>query len=255
MSMKFDPKLNIDLTGRVALITGAAQGQGLATAQIMRAFGATVIMTDRDVERGEKAAKELGERAHFLPLDVADAKAWESCVAEATRLAGSAPTVLVNNAGVYRPNPILSETEENFQAHIAINLHGPLLGIQAVVPGMAAAKSGSIVNISSIASVGGFKDIASYTASKWGLRGLTKSAAKELGHLGIRVNCIIPGLIETAMSTTNSSDTNAAYLAQMPLGRIGQSEEVARMTAFLASDLASFTTGADIVIDGGQTLS
>lgn len=134
MSMKFDPKLNIDLTGRVALITGAAQGQGLATAQIMRAFGATVIMTDRDVERGEKAAKELGERAHFLPLDVADAKAWESCVAEATRLAGSAPTVLVNNAGVYRPNPILSETEENFQAHIAINLHGPLLEYRPSCP-------------------------------------------------------------------------------------------------------------------------
>lgn len=255
MNFNFDPRANIDLSGRVAIVTGAAQGQGLVTAAVFLAFGATVIMTDRDVDRGEKAAAELGNGSHFIPLNVASASEWTNCVQEATKLAGEVPTILINNAGVYRPRPIAEETEENFQFHMSINAHGALLGTQAVLAGMTAAKRGSIVNISSIASTGGFRNIVSYTASKWALRGLTKASAKELGHFGIRVNCVIPGLIETAMSTNNSNETNAAYIEQMPLGRIGQSEEVARMSAFLASDLASFITGADVVIDGGQTLS
>jgi len=255
MNFNFDPKANIDLSGRVAIVTGAAQGQGLVTAAIFLAFGARVIMTDRDIERGENAAAELGDESHFIPLNVASETEWTNCVQEATRLTGEAPTILVNNAGVYKPRPISEETEENFQFHMSVNAYGALLGTQAVLGGMAAARRGSIVNISSIASTGGFKNIASYTASKWAVRGLTKASAKELGHLGIRVNCVIPGLIETAMSTNNSNETNAAYIEQMPLGRIGQSEEVGRMSAFLASDLASFITGADVVIDGGQTLS
>ncbi|WP_458106665.1 SDR family oxidoreductase [Arthrobacter sp. R3-55] len=247
--------MNLDLRGRVALITGAARGQGLVTAEYMQSLGARVVLTDVDTEPGLEAAKELGNGAVYIPLDVSDAEAWTECVAEASKVFDEAPTILINNAAFYRPGEVADVSPADFMSHISVNLHGALLGIQALLPAMTQAGRGSVVNVASVAGLGGFEGIVAYSASKWGLRGLTKACAKELGPRGIRVNTVIPGLIETRMASLNSPETNAAYIADSPLQRIGQPFEVATASAFLASDSASFITGAELVIDGGLTLS
>ncbi|WP_353713607.1 SDR family NAD(P)-dependent oxidoreductase [Arthrobacter sp. K5] len=255
MSSTINTNVNLDFRGRVALITGAARGQGLVTAEHMLSLGARVVLTDIDTEEGQQAAANLGDGATYLTLDVSDAGAWAECVATATSTFQEAPTILINNAALYRPARVEEVSSEDFMSHIGVNLHGPLLGIQALLPAMTAAGTGSVVNVSSVAGIGGFEGIVAYTASKWGLRGLTKACAKELGPRGIRVNSVIPGLIETRMASLNSAATNAAYVAESPLRRIGQPIEVAAASAFLASESASFITGAEIVVDGGLTLS
>ncbi|MBX6721762.1 MAG: SDR family oxidoreductase [Dactylosporangium sp.] len=233
------------MDGRVAVITGAGSGQGAAEARLFASLGATVIVTDRNIEAGQRVAASIGAR--FIALDVTDVAAWQRLVAEVVAEHG-AIHVLVNNAGVLRKAPLADWTEEQIVQLVSINLLGPIYGIQACAPVMP--PGSSIVNISSTAGLQGYGASLPYSASKWGLRGVTRSAAQELGPRGIRVNCVCPGSIDTPMIDAAAT---LPLVATRPLARLGTPEEVAELVAFLASDASSFCTGAEFTIDGGLT--
>jgi 3alpha(or 20beta)-hydroxysteroid dehydrogenase len=231
------------LDGRVAVITGAGSGQGAAEARLFTALGATVVVADRRVEAGQAVAEAIG--ATFAPLDVASADDWRRLVAEVVREHG-AIHVLVNNAGVWRKAPLGDWTADEIAAMVAVNLLGPVYGMQACAPVMPAGSA--IVNVASTAGLVGFGGAIPYAASKWGLRGASRSAAQELGPRGIRVNCVCPGVIDTPMIDATQVD-----VSRQPLARPGTPEEVAELVAFLASDASSYCTGAEFTIDGGLT--
>ena len=241
------------LEGKVAVITGAARGQGAAEARLFVERGARVLLTDVLVDEGKALADELGEAARFMAHDVSDEAQWSAVVEAATSTWG-ALNVLVNNAGILYTKPIVDENPADFRALLDINLVGPLLGMRAVIEPMTAAGGGSIVNISSMAGLRGFADHAAYGSAKWALRGLTKVAAVELGPRKIRVNSIHPGAINTAMLPVPEGLSNEELdqmFSYVPLGRIGQPEDIAGVVAFLASDDAGYMTGAELAIDGG----
>ena len=241
----------VDLKEKVAIITGAAQGQGLAEAELFVECGARVMMTDVLADDGKAAAARLGPTARFMTHDVTDAGAW-AAVASATVTEWGRLDILVNNAGVYWTKAIEDETVEGLNRILAVNLTGPFLGMQAVIPTMRTAGGGSIVNISSVAGLKGIARHGAYGASKWALRGLTKTVAAEVGADRIRVNSVHPGAIDTAMISHVTAGDPARF-SYLPLGRVGQSAEVANLVAFLASDAASYITGGEFVIDGGST--
>ena len=220
------------LDGRVALITGAARGQGAAEAELFVAEGARVVLTDVDAEGGEALADRLGAAARFEPLDVRDEARWTAVVASATDAFGP-PTILVNNAGVMPVGRIEDAPLDQVRNVLDVNLIGALLGIRAVAPAMRAAGGGSIVNISSIAGLQGTRGMSAYSMSKFGLRGLSRSAASELGHDGIRVNSVHPGPIETDMVAAFFQPDS---LRDRPVPRWGRPDEVAKVVLFLASD-------------------
>ena len=241
------------LDGKVALVTGAARGLGEAVARRMIAEGATVIAADRRAEDGAKAAIEIG--AEFVELDVTDATAWSAVVAgiveQHQRL-----DVLVNNAGIIRVKPIRECSPEEFRQVVDTNLAGTFLGIKSVVEQMIAQGGGAIVNMSSPGGFEGTFGMPAYTASKWGIRGLTKTAAVELGQFGIRVNAVIPGPMPTAMTRRpgwTDDDYQRFYGGTVPLARMARVDEVANLTVWLASDQASYCTGGDYAADGGVT--
>ena len=236
------------LDGKVALITGAARGQGEAEARLFAELGAKVVLSD--VLDGEPVAKDIGESARFVSHDVTDAEQWATAVATAVDTFGGLD-VLVNNAAIHWVRPLEQETQADIERLLRINLVGPILGMQAVAPIMRAAGGGSIVNISSTAGMTGFWGHGTYGASKWGVRGVTKVAAVELGPDNIRVNSVHPGPIKTTMLPEERRDIE---WPSMPLGRAGEAEEVAQLVAFLASDASSFITGMEHVVDGGSTL-
>jgi 3alpha(or 20beta)-hydroxysteroid dehydrogenase len=243
------------LQDKVAIVTGGARGMGEATSRIFAAEGAHVIITDVLDREGEKLAGELGDAASFHHHDVTDEEAWRSVVANTRRRWGRID-VLVNNAGVVLFRTILDTEKSEFEKVISINLVGTFLGIKNVAPVMIEQKKGSIINVSSVDGMKGCNALGAYAASKWGVRGLTKVAAMELGFQGVRVNSIHPGGINTAMGNPMGSsvpEANRAYTGQ-PIQRIGAPEEVARTTLFLASDEASYICGAEIAVDGGMTI-
>jgi 3alpha(or 20beta)-hydroxysteroid dehydrogenase len=241
------------LSGRIAIITGAAQGMGEVHARRFVAEGANVVMTDVQRDVGEALAAELGPRARFLSHDVTDAGAWDR-VLEHTRGTFGGVDVLVNNAAVYAVQPVEEFEPDTVRRLLEVNLFGVWLGMRAVIPVMRRGGGGSIINVSSLAGYRGYPGHAIYGASKWALRGLTRTAAAELGPAGIRVNCILPGPIdETGMFDTRIHDMSET-IAAIPLRRAGKREEVANLVVFLASDESSFITGADHVIDGGRSL-
>ncbi|MFI6867487.1 glucose 1-dehydrogenase [Nocardia sp. NPDC050406] len=238
----------VDLNGKVALITGAARGQGAAEARLFVARGAKVVITDVLDTEGKELAESLGDAARFVRHDVTDTESWESAVGEAVSSFGGLD-VLVNNAAIYTMKPLVETTSEELERILKVNLVGAFNGIKAVVPTMTAAGGGSIVNISSQAGIEGLMNHSAYGSSKWGLRGLSKIAALELGPNQIRVNSVHPGPIATPMVPYLT--TGPGSFPTLPLERTGLPEEVAELVAFLASDAAAYITGAEVTVDGG----
>ena len=220
---------------------------GAAHARMLVTEGAKVLIGDILDESGEALAAELGDAARYVHLDVTDADQWAAAVTTATEQFGLL-NVLVNNAGISALGKIGEFDMAKWQKCIDVNLTGTFLGMQAVVASMRAAGSGSIINISSIEGMRGATLLHAYVASKWAVRGLTKSAAIDLGKDNIRVNTVLPGFIRTPMTKYFPDDMMTA-----PLGRPGQSDEVATFVVFLASDESSFATGSEFVVDGGLT--
>jgi 3alpha(or 20beta)-hydroxysteroid dehydrogenase len=236
------------LTGKVAIISGAARGQGETEARRFVAEGAHVVVADVLEVEGREVAASIGPGACFARLDVTDASDW-SRVVDACREAFGPPTVLVNNAGVLGATPIRGGDEAEFRRIVEINLVGAYLGMRAVAEAMIEAGGGSIVNISSVAGLRGVNGMGAYSASKFGLRGLTKSAAVELAPFGIRVNSVHPGGVATEMLATVGDD---AFVSQ-PIPRRATVDEITNLVLFLASDESSFSTGSEFVADGGST--
>jgi 3alpha(or 20beta)-hydroxysteroid dehydrogenase len=243
------------LDGKVALVTGAARGQGEAEARLFVAEGARVVVTDVLDDQGRALAAELGDAACWTHLEVADEAGWTAAVALAEERFGRLD-VLIGNAGIgIPPRRMVDTTVADHHRTIDVNLHGIWLGMRAVAPLMARGGGGSIVNISSIDGLVGVAGMASYAASKFAVTGLTRTAALELGPSGIRVNSVHPGVISSPMVEQAPADVQArlrVILDRQPIARMGTPEEVAKLVLFLASDDASYCTGAQFVIDGGH---
>jgi 3alpha(or 20beta)-hydroxysteroid dehydrogenase len=238
------------LDGKVALVTGAARGQGAAEARLFAAEGAQVLLADILDAEGEAVAAEIGDAGAYTRLDVTDEGQWQAAVALAEQRFGPV-TVLVNNAGILHFQ-VLHKTElSDFENIMRVNVQGVFLGMKAVVPSMTRAGGGSIVNISSTAGLVGLPYLGAYVASKWAVRGLTKTAAIDLGHMGIRVNSVHPGGIDTPMVAGTTAD--APFYKRLPVPRMGSADEAARAVLFLASDEASYIAGAELAVDGGAT--
>ena len=241
------------LDGKVVIVTGGARGMGAACCTRFIDAGARVLIGDVLAEEGRALARELGGGARFVTLDVTSERAWEAAIAEARELGGGVD-VLINNAGVLRRTPLDRGSAQIYSDVIAVNQLGVFLGIHAVLEPMRARNGGSIVNMSSIDGIVGMPAMAAYVASKWAVRGMTKTAAVELGPLGIRCNSVHPGYIDTPMLRGDGrlEQSVADALARaVPAGRLGTPEEVADVCLFLASPASRYCNGAEIVVDGG----
>ena len=239
------------LEGKVAIITGAARGMGAAHARRFVAEGAKVVLTDLNVEEGTALANELGENALFVEQNVTSADEWANVVAQAEKAFGPV-NVLVNNAGISVSKSFLQMTEEEYRRIVDINQVSVFLGLKTVVPSMQKAGGGSIVNISSINGIVG--GAVGYTDTKFAVRGMTKAAAMECSHYGIRVNSVHPGVIETPMVTQGDAvEAIKEFAKHIPLKRMAQPEEVTNLVLFLASDESSYSTGSEFIVDGGLT--
>ena len=245
--------MTLRLEGKVAIITGAARGQGEAEARRFVAEGAKVLLTDVLDAEGEAVAADLGAPAAYRHLDVTVEDEWTAAVAECENRFGPV-SVLVNNAGILDFGAIEKQDVERFRKVIDVNLTGTMLGMKSVVPSMKQAGGGSIINISSNSGIWGIPMAGAYAASKWAVRGLSKTGALELGRHGIRVNSVHPGGVDTPMVSGPGQDPNqGTWAKKLPLGRFGRPEEIAAVVTFLASDEAAYVTGAEWSVDGGAT--
>jgi 3alpha(or 20beta)-hydroxysteroid dehydrogenase len=231
--------------GKVALISGGARNIGGASARMLVAEGAKVVIGDLLDEEGSALAEELGESARYVHLDVTSDDDWRAAV-ELTMAEFGRLDVLFNNAGIFNGGQLQRYKTEQWQQMLDVNLTGAFLGIRAAADAMIASGGGSIINTSSIEGLRGTPWAHGYVASKWGLRGLTKSVALELAPHGIRVNSLHPGRISTP-----ATDAMPVDMIPIPLGRPGQPDEVAAFVVFLASDESSFATGSEFTMDGG----
>lgn len=245
-----------ELEGKVVFVTGAARGIGAECARRCAEEGARVVVADRRAEDLQTVANELEDRARgsarAIALDVADAAGWTSAMQETERVFGRLDG-LVNCAGILRVLPLEKASEEAFRKLIDVNLIGTFLGLQSAIEPMKRAGGGSIVNFSSVQGLEGRAGFALYSATKFGIRGLTRSAAIELGRHGIRVNDVVPGPTRTKMTEREGwteADYERAY-ASTPIGRMAQAREIAELVLFLVSARSSYCTGADFLADGG----
>ncbi len=244
------------LNGRTAVITGSAQGLGYAIAELFAANGASVVLGDIDGAAAADAAARLGigDRAIGVACDVTSPDQVEALVRAAVGAFGRLD-VMVNNAGITRDATMRKMPVDDFDLVIGVHLKGTWLGTRAAADVMRELGTpGSIINMSSISGKVGNPGQTNYSAAKAGIVGLTKAAAKEVGFAGIRVNALQPGIIETAMTAKLSPEIRASRLADVPLGRFGEPEEVAKVALFLASDLSSYVTGVTVEIAGGRNI-
>lgn len=245
---------------KVAIVTGAASGIGLSTAALLVEEGANVVMTDIAIDAGERAAAELGLRASFRPLDVTVDHQWSEVVGETEHRFGRLD-ILVNNAGIALLKDVEATTLEDWRRIHAVNLDGPFLGCKHAISVMKRCRGGSIVNVSSIAGMVGHHSLAAYCSSKGGLRLLTKSVALHCARQGYRIRCnsVHPSFAATPMVDAMVDDARDPEKMRQglsraaPLGRLAEPIDVARTILFLASDESCFTTGAELVVDGGAT--
>ena len=245
------------LDGKVALITGGARGMGKSHARHFAAEGAKVVIGDVLDDKGKQLAAELGEdNCRYVHHDVTSEAEWAAAVAAATGAFGTL-NVLVNNAGILAHRKIADMTLAEFRRVIDVNLIGEWLGVKAAIDPMTKAGGGSIINISSVEGFTGAAGMSAYSASKFGIRGITRSAAQELGKFGIRVNSVHPGGIMTTMtaaafeSFTEISD-GEGFMRSLPIARFAKSSEVSPLVVYLASDESSYCTGSEFVVDGGM---
>lgn len=262
----------IDISGKVALISGGARGIGAATAEVFVASGGSVVIGDILDKEGNALAARLGDKCCFIHHDVTQESQWEAAVGKAIQKFGGLD-ILVNNAGIEQTKFLTDLDIADIQKLLNVNVAGVLLGhkhaIRAMKPGGAAGKGGSIINLSSVAGLIGFPGLSLYSACKGAVRLISKAAAVECGRLGfgIRVNSVHPGYVDTEMGQQllhsfvdagafpDFDAAAAAMLASHPIGRTGVPLDVAQAILFLASDLSSWTTGTEMVLDGGMTVS
>jgi 3alpha(or 20beta)-hydroxysteroid dehydrogenase len=246
------------LEGKVALISGGARGMGAVEAELFVSEGAKVMITDVREEEGQETARRIsadGSQCLFMRHDVTNELDWDIVVSQTVQTFGRLD-ILINNAGIFEAGTTIDTKLDDFKRTTEINQYGVFLGMKSVADVMMKQKSGSIINLSSIAGLQGAPGFIAYAASKWAVRGMTKSAARELAPFGIRVNSIHPGLIDTLMLKTIDDlgeGIRAQVEASIPWGREGEAIEIARMALFLASDESSYATGAEFVVDGGRT--
>jgi NAD(P)-dependent dehydrogenase (short-subunit alcohol dehydrogenase family) len=240
------------LVGKVALITGGASGIGAAHARLFVDEGAKVVVADVQEDLGRQVVQRLGEDGYFVRLDVANENEWQNAVRETVERFGKL-TTLVNNAGIYRPTGVESETQETWDKVVSVCQTGVWLGMKAAIPEIRKAGGGAIVNISSVYGIIGSPNMFSYHAAKGAVRLMTKAAALEYAKQNIRINSVHPGIINTPIVGSLTEDTVGSIQAFTPLGRMGRPEEIAWGSVFLCSDEASFVTGTELIIDGGWT--
>jgi 3-oxoacyl-[acyl-carrier protein] reductase len=245
--------MQIDLSGKNALVTGSTRGIGRAIAETLSGCGARVAVVGRDLARAQDAATAIGSGSKGFVADVSDTSAVGKLVSDVEGAFGGVD-ILVNNAGITRDNLVMRLKDEDWDAVINANLRGAFATIRAASRGMMKRRSGRIINIASIVGIMGNKGQANYAASKAGLIALTKSVAKELGSRNILVNAVAPGFIETEMTNAMTPEAREALGKQIALERLGTVDDVAGAVAFLASDLAAYITGQVLVVDGGMTM-
>ncbi len=239
-----------DLTGKNALVTGASGGIGAAVARALHSAGATVGLSGTRVEPLQALAAELGSRAHVLPCDLSNAAAVEDLVKQAVEAMGSVD-ILVNNAGITRDALAMRMSDEDWLSVIEVNLTSTFRLCRAAIRPMMKARWGRIINVTSVVAQAGNPGQVNYAAAKAGVAGLSRSLAQEVASRGITVNCVAPGLVETAMTDKLNDEQRAKILTAVPVGRIGRPEEIAAGVVFLASVEAGYVTGATLDINGG----
>ena len=245
--------MQIDLSGKVALVTGSTRGIGRAIAETLAAAGALVAVAGRDAAKAETAAAEIGHGAKGFACDVSDTSQVTALVA-AVEAAFGTLDILVNNAGLTKDNVVMRLKDDDWDAVMDANLRGAFASIRAASRGMMKRRSGRIINISSIVGIIGNRGQANYAASKAGLIGLTKSVAKELASRNILCNAVAPGFIATDMTAALGPEQTKALESQIPLERLGRPGDIASAVAFLASDHAAYITGQVLVVDGGMVM-
>ena len=245
--------MQIDLSGRVALVTGSTRGIGRAIADTLAECGARVAVVGRDAAKAQEIAGQVSGDARGFACDVADIASVSALVAEVETAFGSVD-ILVNNAGLTRDNIMLRLKDDDWDAVIDANLRGAFATIRAATRGMMKRRWGRIINIASVVGLVGNKGQTNYAASKAGLIGLTKSVAKEFASRNILANAIAPGFIETDMTNAMTPEARASLMGSIPLERLGSPKDIAAMVAFLASEHASYITGQVLVVDGGMVM-
>jgi 3-oxoacyl-[acyl-carrier protein] reductase len=245
--------MQIDLTGRVALVTGSTRGIGRAIAETLAGCGARVAVVGRDARNAAEVAAQISPDARGFACDVADVASVTALIAAVEAEFGSLD-ILVNNAGLTRDNIMLRLKDDDWDAVIDTNLRGAFASIRAATRGMMKRRWGRIINISSVVGLVGNKGQSNYAASKAGLIGLTKSVAKEFASRNILANVIAPGFIETDMTNAMTAEARAALTGTIPLERLGTPRDIAGLVAFLASDFGAYITGQVLVIDGGMVM-
>lgn len=238
------------LTGKVALVTGGARGIGRATAELLLKHGASVQITDVLEDVGATTAEELGERARFVCHDVTNEQSWDDAVHACVSAFGGLD-ILVNNAGIFELGFIGETSVEQFDRLVAVNQRGCFLGLRSVTTPMSEGGGGAIVNLASAAGLTGTPGYFAYGMTKWAVRGMTRTAAIELGRFGIRVNAVLPGSIDTDMVQVDDTPERRNFFASLPVSRQGQAVDIAQAVLYLVSDASSYCTGVELSVDGG----